>query len=331
MAARNLKPLWKVSAHVAAESEDAAAELLANQFGTIASVYADVETRETTASVYVPRVTAAQRAAVRDGLKLLQAAGLDCGPARVAVKKIRREDWAESWKRHFKPLEVSPRLLVKPSWIKRRPKRGQAVVILDPGLSFGTGQHPTTGFCLGEVARLAPVWEAPSIRPVKAPLALAQAEVGRASRPATVARASSPAPRSLLDAGCGSGILAIAAAKLGYSPVEAFDFDPEAVRVAKDNAAQNDVRVPILRRDLTRLPMRSSRQFDVVCANLIYDLLIAQRDKLLARLAPGGTLVLAGILREQFPAVRRAFEEAGLQLVNQRAGGEWVSGSFTWR
>ncbi len=294
MAARNLKPLWKVSLHVAAESEDAAAELLASHFGTIASVYADVETRETTASVYVPGVTAAQRAAVRDGLKLLQDSGLDCGPARLTVKKIRREDWAESWKRHFKPLEVSPRLLIKPSWIKRKPRRGQAVVILDPGLSFGTGQHPTTGFCLAELARLR----------------------------------DDSARQSLLDAGCGSGILAIAAAKLGYAPIQAFDFDPEAVRVAKDNARQNEVLVPIQRRDLTKLPATSAKKFNVVCANLIYDLLIAERDKLLARLAPGGTLVLAGILTEQFPAVERAFAQAGLRLLRSRVEGEWRSGSF---
>jgi ribosomal protein L11 methyltransferase len=128
--------------------------------------------------------------------------------------------------------------------------------------------------------------------------------------------------------GCGSGILAIAAAKLGYSPIVAFDFDPEAVRVAKENAKANRVSFHITQQDLTKMPRRSTEKFDVVCANLIYDLLIQERDRILARLAPGGTLVLAGILRTQFPKVQRAFEMAGLQLVASRAAKEWRSGAF---
>ena len=120
---------------------------------------------------------------------------------------IRHEDWAESWKRHFKPIEIGRRLLIKPSWSRRRPKPHQQVVVLDPGLSFGTGQHPTTAFCLAEVARL--VKNAPA--------------------------------RSFLDIGTGSGILAIAAARLNYQPIWAFDFDPEAVRMARANAQTNQV------------------------------------------------------------------------------------------
>jgi ribosomal protein L11 methyltransferase len=296
MASRNLKKLWKVSLHIAPESEDAASELLGTIFGTPASVYSDVETRETIASVYVDAVRAPNRSQLRSALRGIGEAGLDIGPGKISVRKVRREDWAESWKRHFKPLEISSRLLVKPSWSKRRPKRGQAMVILDPGLSFGTGQHPTTAFCLEQLAKL--------------------------RRDGT--------KQSLLDVGCGSGILAIAAVKLGYGPVQAFDFDPEAVRVAKENAGVNDVQLRIARRDLTRLP-REGKPFDVVCANLIYDLLIAERDKLLNRVTPDGTLVLAGILNEQFAAVKGAFTKAGMKLIAQRTVGEWTSGAFTRR
>jgi ribosomal protein L11 methyltransferase len=293
MASRNLKKLWKVSLHVAAESEDAASELLTRVFERPASVYSDLETRETIASVYVENVSAAERATLRSALDELRAADLDVGPAKVSVRAIRREDWAESWKRHFKPLEVSARLLVKPSWSARKPKRSQAVVILDPGLSFGTGQHPTTGFCLKQLATL------------------------RDDR----------REQSLLDAGCGSGILAIAACKLGYAPVEAFDFDPEAVRVAEENARVNKVAPKILRRDLTKMPA-TGEQFDLVCANLIYDLLIAEREKLVSRLKPDGTLMLAGILTEQFAAVQRAFRLTGMKLVAQQTEREWTSGAF---
>ncbi len=151
---------------------------------------------------------------------------------------MKREDWAESWKRHFKPIEIRvkarpsaarqsasqpPSLLVKPSWSRRRAAKNQAVVILDPGLSFGTGQHPTTAFCLHEIARC--------------------------RQPGTA--------QSFLDIGTGSGILAIAAAKLGYAPVQAFDFDPESVRVAGDNARKNRVtgRLKLTRGDLAKLPL----------------------------------------------------------------------------
>ena len=139
---------------------------------------------------------------------------------------MRREDWAESWKRHFKPIEIGDALLVKPSWSKRRPRKNQAVVILDPGLSFGTGQHPTTAFCLREIVRLK----------------LAK-ERGRLAREfKTRHHADEPsALQSFLDIGTGSGILAIAAAKLGYQPVHAFDFDAEAVRIARANARANRV------------------------------------------------------------------------------------------
>jgi ribosomal protein L11 methyltransferase len=285
--------LWKLSVETAPEAEDAVSEIVTRVAGSPASVYADAETHETVVSAFVTKLTGAQRNELRGGLELLRQVGLDIGPAKISIRKIKRENWAESWKRHFKPLEVSPRLLIKPSWSKRKPGRGQAVVVLDPGLSFGTGQHPTTGFCLEQLARL--------------------------RRHGT--------KQSLLDAGCGSGILAIAAVKLGYSPVEAFDFDPEAVRVAKENARVNQVKPRIARRDLTKLPA-TGKQFDVICANLIYDLLIAERVKLVRRVAPGGTLVLAGILKEQFAAVNRAFIEAGMKSVAERTLGEWRSGAF---
>ena len=137
--------------------------------------------------------------------------------------------------------------------------------------------------------------------------------------------------QSLLDIGSGSGILSIAAAKLGYAPVVAFDFDPDAVRVAKENAAVNGVRIALTRKDLTRLPAHTLRPATVVCANLMYDLLIQERARILGRLATGGTLVLAGILKEQFPAVQRAYEAGGMVLLAQRAAGEWCSGAFRRR
>ncbi len=132
--------------------------------------------------------------------------------------------------------------------------------------------------------------------------------------------------------GTGSGILAIAAAKLGYSPVCAFDFDPEAVRVARANARANGVqkKLRIVREDVTKLPVHPARQYDLICANLISTLLISEGRRVVAQLNRGGTLVLAGILKTEFSQVQKVFAELGLKLAGRKMEGEWCSGSFNF-
>jgi ribosomal protein L11 methyltransferase len=308
-------PLWKVSIRTTHEAEDAVTELLTECFGQPASSYTDVETREVTVATYLTKSALKGRQVLKrggkrsatpisnslhQGLKRIKSFGLDLGSAKISVQKLRRQDWAESWKRHFKPIEIGSRLLIKPSWSKKHARKDQAVIVLDPGLSFGTGQHPTTAFCLQQVA----------------------------------AHRSTPDPRpstlSFLDIGTGSGILAIAAAKLGYAPVDAFDFDSEAVRIARENARNNRVarQLRIVRGDITKLPTRSAKKYDVVCANLISTLLIAERRRILARLKASGVLVLAGILKSEFRSVQTVYEHAGLRLIASRAQKEWQSGAF---
>jgi ribosomal protein L11 methyltransferase len=223
---------------------------------------------------------------------------LNLGPGQISLKSVRKEDWAESWKLHFKPQVIGSALLLKPSWSRRRARKGQAVVVLDPGLSFGTGRHPTTAFCLRQL----------------------------------VARRRSGRSQSCLDIGTGSGILAIAATKLGYAPVDAFDFDPEAVRIARANARRNGVAANIRfqRQDLTKLPRRSTRQHSLVCANLVSSLLMAEQERILARLRTDGVLVIAGILETEFAQVQRSFETAGLRLIASRTQNEWRCGAFCW-
>ena len=313
-------PLTQVSIATSREAEEAVAELVLRVLSQTPSTYFDAETGDTTVSTYLEQPSqwsAAARAELQAGLCTLTECGLDIGPGVIASSKVRREDWAESWKRHFKPLEIGDALLLKPSWEKRQPRKGQAVIILDPGLSFGTGHHATTGFCLRQLVE---------VRKGRGAGLGSRLGAGRESR------ASAPA-LSLLDIGTGSGILAIAAAKLGYSPVRCFDFDPESVRVAKANAAQNDVvhLVKPVRRDLTKLPPASATRYHVVCANLIYDLLIAERDRILSRLRPDGVLVLAGILQTQFAKVERAYRQAGLKLIATEVEKEWQSGAFVRR
>jgi len=293
------KFLWKISVPIAPEAEHAISQLLQKLTGQAAVIHVDSQRQTTTACLYLDATSAwahSTQAALRSALKDLKASGLRLGPGGMQFKKLRREDWAESWKRHFKPLEIGSRLLLKPSWNKRKPKTGQVLVVLDPGLSFGTGHHPTTRFCLEQLANFR----------------------------------DHTRSQSFLDIGTGSGILAIAAAKLGFSPVVAVDFDPEAVRIARANAQTNAVarQIRFACEDLARSPLRAERQYDLVCANLIFDLLVAQADRIVNRLKPGGVLVLAGILRSQFTGVRKEYEKRGLRLLNSRTEKEWASGAF---
>src|SRR6267142_293967 len=180
--------VWRIAANLPCEAEEAALDLFTRLFQQPPSSYVDLETRLATVTVYFeekPQVSAAQRAEIAAGFKRIRECGLNVGHPRLSIKKLPRQDWAESWKKHFHPIEIGSTLLIKPSWSKRRPKKSQATIILDPGLSFGTGQHPTTAFCLREL--------------------VAHRKIG--------------AEQPFLDIGTGSGILAIAATRLDYARV----------------------------------------------------------------------------------------------------------------
>ena len=293
--------LWRISIAIVPEAEEAVAALLEDIFSQPAVLYTNTETGATSATVFCQKPSAlspAKRGQLVSGLQRVKEGGVNIGLGKICVARIRPQDWAESWKRHFKPITVGRALLIKPSWSKCRPRRGQVMVVLDPGLSFGTGQHATTAFCLRQLV---------------------------------ACRRQGPA-QSFLDLGTGSGILAIAAAKLGYAPVHALDNDPQAIRVARTNALRNRV-LPKIRfslRDVTQLACRCNRTYDLICANLTDSVLLTARDPILARLRSNGMLVLAGILTAEFARVERAYEAAGLRLVVSRPGAGWRSGSFAF-
>jgi ribosomal protein L11 methyltransferase len=313
MKSKKAKPLWRITVLTTVEAEDAVCELLASVSGLPTATYFDLERQTSQASVFAEQGDFSPeqiRKEIVSGLDRIRDCGLNIGNSEIEIARVKREDWAESWKRHFKPIEIKaaakkPRLkagsrplslLVKPSWSKKPAAKHQVVVVLDPGLSFGTGQHPTTSFCLHEI----------------------------------VAHRQSGAAQSFLDIGTGSGILAIAAAKLGYTPVQAFDFDPECVRISRENARKNrvEMRLKPVRGDITKLPARPARQFDLVCANLISNLLISERRRIVNRVKKDGKLVLAGILAAEFSEVEQAFAEVGLRLCSSRVENEWRSGAF---
>lgn len=284
--------LWRVSIDISAEAEEAMGELIESYFGSAPSIYINVETGRITATIFLESKPTRRelKATVRQSFARMRQFGLDPGKRRLSITRVRKQDWAESWKRHFQPFTVGSQLLVKPSWSKRKAGRAQKVVVLDPGLSFGTGQHPTTRFCLEQLVGA----RVPKTR------------------------------QAFLDIGTGSGILAIAAAKLGYRPVCAFDFDPVAVRVAKENARKNRVALRIARGDITKMA-RSATKYDVVCANLTADLLESCATKIAGFIKPQGWLVLAGILRAQIFSVRKCFESRGFLVKKLRAEGGWES------
>jgi ribosomal protein L11 methyltransferase len=212
-----------------------------------------------------------------------------CGPPEI--RPLPESDWRDSYREHFKAWQFG-RLHWVPVWERPRFRLppGDAVLWLDPGLAFGTGNHETTRLCVERLVALAE------------------------RRPRL----------SVVDAGCGSGILALSAVLLGAGDVTGFDLDPEAVRVSQENAELNtlDGRVPFFVADLG--PGLAGRQADVVLANIQADVLMAHAAELVAAVAPGGALVLSGILATEGAAVRRHFEAVAPHWGSDaRTMGEW--------
>jgi len=203
-----------------------------------------------------------------------------------AVAEVADEDWGEGWKKDFRPLDVG-NVRVRPSWISEAPPPGSVEVVLDPGMAFGTGSHPTTSLCLAALSDLL------------------------ARRPGA----------SVLDVGTGSGLLAIAARKLGAGRVAANDNDPKAVEVARENAAANRAAIEIVADPLPRI----AGAFDVVVANILANTLVALAPEIAGKLAPGGVVLLSGILGPQEHEVRRAYLALGLAPLpgGDRREGEW--------
>jgi ribosomal protein L11 methyltransferase len=251
-------------------------------------------TRPATVRAYLPARdrAAADRAAagVAEALGHLQAFGLrPIGELRTRL--VNEADWAEAWKAHFPVLRVGRRVVIRPTWRRHRRLADDVVLALDPGMAFGTGLHPTTRLCLASVE------------------ALADRGVLSGGR--------------VLDVGCGSGILAIAALKLGAATAVGLDTDPIAVEATLANARRNAV-ARRLRVRPGSLPSAEA-PFDVVLANLIAGVLVSLASALRDELRPGGSLLASGIFVDREREVAAAFEAAGLRVVGRSAEGDWVA------
>lgn len=214
---------------------------------------------------------------------------------------VQQTDWAEAWKEHYHPIAIGERLMIVPAWLE--PPAGERLPIrIDPGMAFGTGTHPTTQLCLELVEALIPEFHA------KTP----------------------NQPLDVIDVGCGSAILSIAALKLGADRALGVDVDVEALDSARENAQINGVgpELQLGTGSVTEIceGRFALRRAPLVLANILSKILIRLFDDGMGKLvAPGGALVLSGILDEQVDEVLEAAREHGFELGERRQQGDWVA------
>lgn len=209
-------------------------------------------------------------------------------PFEISTVKVKEEDWATEWKKYYHPIKVGKRLVVCPSWEHYDLAEDEVMISLDPGMAFGTGTHDTTRLCMQ----------------------LLEEHV--------------TAQTTVLDMGCGSGILSIAAMLLGGKSAVGVDIDDTAVRVANENAAMNHVteKTTFLCGDLTN---KVSGTFDLICANIVADVIIRLSPVIPQFLKQDGVFIASGIIAERADEVVSALEAIGLHIVKRAESGGWVA------
>ncbi len=213
---------------------------------------------------------------------------LEVGTGYSGFEMVDDEDWSTAWKKHYKPFHISDSVVIKPSWEEYEKQPGEIVIEMDPGMAFGTGSHETTRLCSQLLEK-------------------------------TVSKGD-----TLIDVGCGTGILSIIALKLGVSHAVAVDIDEVAVRVSRENCAINGVseQVSVIKGTLADLEPQKA---DIVAANIIADVLIGFAEMIPKYLKEGGLLIASGIIRERKEDVVKAYTALGFQLESTGEMGEWVA------
>ncbi|MFQ9248392.1 MAG: 50S ribosomal protein L11 methyltransferase [Clostridium paraputrificum] len=215
----------------------------------------------------------------------IKSLGIDVGEGKVEFEKMYEEDWANNWKKYYKPSKVGEKIVVKPIWEEYEAKDEELVVELDPGMAFGTGEHETTRMCI-------------------------QALEKYVQKDSTV-----------FDVGCGSGILAIAAAKLGAKLAVGVDLDPVAVESAKENVGFNNIdNIEILHGNLIEV---IDGKADIVVANIIAEIICILTEDVSRVIKPNGYFITSGIIHDRVEMVTNKLEECGFEVVKVNKDGEW--------
>ncbi|MDB0438174.1 50S ribosomal protein L11 methyltransferase [Clostridioides difficile] len=212
--------------------------------------------------------------------------GIDIGEGSVSLDQVNEADWANAWKAYYKPTKVGQRVVVKPTWEDYDMQEGDLIIELDPGMAFGTGTHETTSMCIRELEKY----------------------VNKDSK--------------VFDIGCGSGILAIAAAKLGAKEVVAVDLDEVAVKVAKENVIENKVEenVSVMHGNLTDVIKDKA---DVIVANIIADIIKILAKDVQNFMKEDAIFISSGIILDKVEEVKESLVENGFEIVEVQKLGEW--------
>lgn len=221
-------------------------------------------------------------------------------PLKVEIAGVDSEDWQHQWKKYFKPVHMTERIVIRPSWEEYEGKAGELVIDLDPGMAFGTGDHPTSRLCVALLE-----------------------EYMSEGRPTTDSQKAETGP-AVLDIGAGSGILSIAAALLGAEKVLGIEIDPKAISVAVENVKKNNLqdKIAIAEGDLNK---GVDFKADFVLANLMADLVIKLSPLVKPNLKEGGVFISSGILLEKKDLVVEALEVSGFSIEKIKDEGEWCA------
>ena len=209
---------------------------------------------------------------------------------KITISGVCEEDWANSWKAYYKPIEIGEKMVIVPAWEKYDAPEGKLVVRMDPGMAFGTGSHETTRLVIG----------------------LLEKYIKNGQR--------------VLDVGCGSGILAICAAKLGAEECKAYDIDPVAVKVARENVRDSGLtNVTCDTSDLLRGVDKSGGAYDVICANIVADIIIRMTPDVGQFMHESSVILASGIISERADDVVSCFEQYGFRIVEKAEENGWCA------
>ncbi len=267
-------------------------DILGREQGPLTWDFADINVLEHKGKVAVVKAYFAEEDNIEDILEYvnerlteLKEMGLDLGEAKVEHEKMHEEDWANTWKQYYKPSKVGEKIVVKPIWEEYEARDEELVVELDPGMAFGTGTHETTRMCIQALERY-----------VKE-------------------------ESTVFDVGCGSGILAIAAAKLGAKLAVGVDLDPVAVESSIENVGYNNLNnIEILHGNLVEV---IDGKADIVVANILAEIICILTDDVKRVLKDGGVFITSGIIHDRVDMVCEKLESTGFEVIEKNRDGEW--------